>query len=378
MIQKDFFISVLTLGLILCFIACGEKRIAVKSALERVEAFAFDVNDDYLQSYAGSFCYSTSARIDGKQCLVVYNGKLHSVDILNLTDCQPLRQVILAKEGPDQILTPKGIGYYKDSFIIFTTNGLYRVGQDGKVLSKKLLNDLPQVKEDGYGIAVPGLSIYFSVYSFFGFDASKGVVALPLYSYEEDATGEYAKKVLVISCDDWSIRNEVEIDCPDIIKKEGDMQLLSCINVLPHGDWLIYNFPASSKVYVYDLSAKKSKEYDFPSTFTDSFFRLPDMNEEEPGFGCLKTGYYFPLCYDAYHDVFWRVQQGPLDGHGVAGKPFSVMCISTDLMNSAEYVIPAGSKIYPDLAFTDSLVLLPYTGGDKIGENNMCFYGLEY
>lgn len=67
-----------------------------------------------------------------------------------------------------------------------------------------------------------------------------------------------------------------------------------------------------------------------------------------------------------------------MDGHGVAGKPFSVMCISTDLMNSAEYVIPAGSKIYPDLAFTDSLVLLPYTGGDKIGENNMCFYGLEY
>ena len=46
-------------------------------------------------------------------------------------------------------------------------------------------------------------------------------------------------------------------------------------------------------------------------------------------------------------------------------------------MNSAEYVIPAGSKIYPDLAFTDSLVLLPYTGGDKIGENNMCFYGLN-
>ena len=28
--QKDFFISVLTLGLILCFIACGEKIIAVK------------------------------------------------------------------------------------------------------------------------------------------------------------------------------------------------------------------------------------------------------------------------------------------------------------------------------------------------------------
>ena len=41
------------------------------------------------------------------------------------------------------------------------------------------------------------------------------------------------------------------------------------------------------------------------------------------------------------------------------------MCISPDFLNSAEYVIPAGASIYPDLAFTDSLILLPYTGGDK-------------
>ena len=81
----------------------------------------------------------------------------------------------------------------------------------------------------------------------------------------------------------------MEIHCPDVIRKEGDMQLLGCVNVLPYGDRLIYNFPASSKVYVYDLSVKKSKEYDFPSTFTDPFFHLPDINGSEPGFGCLKT-----------------------------------------------------------------------------------------
>jgi hypothetical protein len=193
------------------------------------------------------------------------------------------------------------------------------------VVSKKLLNDFPQIKEEGYGIAVPDLTVYFSVYSFFGFDAANGRVALPLYFYEKDTTGEYPKKVLIVSCDDWNIRDEVEIHCPDVIRKEGDMQLLGCVNVLPYGDRLIYNFPASSKVYVYDLSAKKSKEYDFPSTFTDPFFHLPDINGSEPGFGCLKTGYYFPLCYDAYHNVFWRIQQGPLDGHGVGGKPFSIL-----------------------------------------------------
>ena len=108
------------------------------------------------------------------------------------------------------------------------------------------------------------------------------------------------------------------------------------------------------------------------------FFHLPDINGSEPGFGCLKTGYYFPLCYDAYHNVFWRIQQGPLDGHGVGGKPFPSCVYHLIFLNSAEYVIPAGASIYPDLAFTDSLILLPYTGGDKIGENNMCFYGLQY
>ena len=179
--QNTFFVNVWTLMLILGLIACGEKKTQVKTELQRIEAFAFDDNDDYLQSYAGTFCYSTSARMDGKECLIVYNGKLHSIDILNLADRRPLKQIALAKDGPDQILAPKGIGYYKDSFIILNTGGLYRVGQDGKVVSKKLLNDFPQIKEEGYGIAVPDLTVYFSVYSFFGFDAANGRVALPLF-----------------------------------------------------------------------------------------------------------------------------------------------------------------------------------------------------
>ena len=41
--------------LILGLIACGEKKTQVKTELQRIEAFAFDVNDDYLQSYAGLF-----------------------------------------------------------------------------------------------------------------------------------------------------------------------------------------------------------------------------------------------------------------------------------------------------------------------------------
>lgn len=52
------------------------------------------------------------------------------------------------------------------------------------------------------------------------------------------------------------------------------------------------------------------------------------------------------------------------------------MCILFDFLNSVEYVIFVGVFIYFDLVFIDFLILLLYMGGDKIGENNMCFYGL--
>lgn len=48
--QNTFFVNVWTLMLILGLIACGEKKTQVKTELQRIEAFAFDVNDDYLQA----------------------------------------------------------------------------------------------------------------------------------------------------------------------------------------------------------------------------------------------------------------------------------------------------------------------------------------
>ena len=41
--QNTFFVNVWTLMLILGLIACGEKKTQVKTELQRIEAFAFDV-----------------------------------------------------------------------------------------------------------------------------------------------------------------------------------------------------------------------------------------------------------------------------------------------------------------------------------------------
>lgn len=85
-----------------------------------------------------------------------------------------------------------------------------------------------------------------------------------------------------------------------------------------------------------------------------------------------------PLNYDPVRKVFWRIQQLPVNGHGIVGKNFSVSCIQTDFAKNIEHNIPADQYIYPNLIYARTNILLSYFYGDKIGEDSMCFYGLEW
>ena len=53
--QNTFFVNVWTLMLILGLIAKKKKKTQVKTELQRIEEFALDDNDDYLQRYAGTY-----------------------------------------------------------------------------------------------------------------------------------------------------------------------------------------------------------------------------------------------------------------------------------------------------------------------------------
>lgn len=341
-----------------------------------VETYTFDVTEEYLQSYYNSNCHPTTAKIGENNCMIAYNNLLHAIDLLDLDNRKPLKQIKLMTEGPDGVTGIAGIFYYKGMFVLQTSIGYCRVNMDGKVVSQWSKNEFLATQE-GFTTMTPDLTMFFSIYSFMGFYAEQGLIAFPIYKMEKE-NGEYPKRIIVVSCEDWSVIENIDISYPEQMKKEEKLALLGSINVLPHGNEVIYNYPASSEVYVYKRTDKSTQSYTIPSQFTEPYYRIE--NPGNPMDGGLANGFYFPLRYDACRKVFWRIQQKPVNKEikqGIAGKSFSITRIATNFKQHDEYLIPENQKIYPNLLFTDKMVLLPYTGGDKIGENNICFYGLE-
>lgn len=371
--------SVFVLGALLS--SCGGKKASTNTESDgdspRVEAYSFDVTENYLQTYTNSSCYTVATKLEGTDCMLAYNHQLHTIDIFDLVNKKPLKQVKLEKEGPNGINGVTGLFYYKNSFVLQTSYGYNRVGMDGNILSSWSKNDF-LTSQEGFTTMVPDLGVYFNMYNFMGFDAEQGLVAFTIYKMEKE-NGEYPKKIVLLSCNDWSVLETIDIAYPEQMKKEEKLALLGSINALPHGNEVIYNFPASAEIYVYNRTDKTVRSYPITSKFTEPYYRIEDPEDpEECG---IINGFYFPLCYDACHKTFWRIQQRPTDvekRQGVAGKSFSIIQISADFKDSHEYLIPEDQKIHPSLLFTDKMILLPYQGGEKIGENNICFYGLEW
>jgi len=57
----------------------------------------------FLQAYSSGICRSTSAEMEGKSIFFGYNKKLHSIDMINLSEKKPFKQILLSKDGPNSV-----------------------------------------------------------------------------------------------------------------------------------------------------------------------------------------------------------------------------------------------------------------------------------
>lgn len=357
-------------------ILCGctgksPNRQTKKGDLPRIVCLSIDVTENYAQTYGGSFCQSTSAQIDGKDCFIGYNRHLHCIDIINLTDRKPLKQIPLKYQGPDGIPDVLGMHYYQNTFVIKSSFGFCRIDDKGSILSKWSLSNFFEKEAKDYTFIMPGSEIIImNVYSFMFFDEREGIVAFPIYKDEKNGNGVFEKEILLFSCKDWSIVDRIDISYPTNLQGRKNLDVLGSINVLPHGNLVIYNFPASSEVFVYNRTTQTTRSYDIPSSYAKSIYE-----------GGLTSGFYRPLVYDVHRNTFWRVQDRPFSsGRGVAGKPFSISQISSNFELLGEYSIleeEHSGLIDTNPIFTNDVILFTYNGGEYIGLNNMAFYVLK-
>lgn len=366
-------------GICICasmFCACGggQKQDTAKKEgdkdLERVENVSVDVTEDCIQVYENSWCRATTTQINGTDYMVAYSDPLHCIDLIALDGTPDFQQIKLEKDGPNGATGITGIFHYDSTFVLRTGVGFCRVNRQGEVVSKWNLNDYLD-KNKGFGQRFPEQTVSFNLYKYLGFDAQEGLVVLPVYQYEK-VDGQYPARILVLSCKDWQLVDEIDLVYPEKLKQEKWLGCLGEVQALPHGDKVIYNFPASSDIFVCDRKTKTTRVHSVATRYMKSYYRCQD--EQDQG---LTGGYFMPVRYDRHHDSFWRVQQRKTE-RGLAGKPFSVTRLTSGLELVGEYDMPENKDISSfNVLFTDDKVLFPYMGGEYIGENNIAFYGLK-
>ena len=364
--------------LVIIFCACGNKQnqsLIIKQehneGLERIENHSFNVPSECLQIYEGTDCRAVSAHIKGIDYMIAYNPPLHSIDLIALDGKSPFKQIRLDRQGPNGVPDVRGVFHYENTFVLKTSAGFCRVDTLGNRISS--WNMFDYLKENiGFSTHFPEKTMVYNFFFFIGFDEKEGLVALPLYKFQKE-NNQYPNRVLILSCKDWQIEEELEITYPEYLKKEEWFGCLGEIQVLPHGDKVIYNFPASTDIFVYDRKTKTTQIHHITTKYTDQYYRCEDRFDSG-----VHDGYFLPIRYDSHRRTFWRVQHKNNIGAGMSGKAFSVTQLSTNFEVIGEYDIPERKEISSySMLFTKNMVLFPYLGGEYIGLDNMAFYGLK-
>lgn len=313
--QKIYFLLVFAGWVILLSGGCrnsntsssGKEEVAVKNLV-------IPLNENYLQSYFGSYNIPVHFEKDGKEFMAAFNEKLNSCDVFNLTDKKIAYQIVLEKEGPDRVGVPKGMQYYKGNFLFEAPDSYRLVDSLGHLLlsrPKEPLNNLCQ----GYFSFKPH-QILFMMYKFFAFDRESGTIAVTYYPPEINATPLTHPILIGLLELETGKVEKIEIPYPDIFSKQDKWGIMNDLNVCFNKDKLILNFAGSSNVYVYDRATEKLDTHSIPSDYVDNLIvpkptELGDANDAS-----INAGYYFPLQYDSYRDVYWRLQSGPVRERG--------------------------------------------------------------
>lgn len=191
-----------------------------------------------------------------------YNHLMHSVDIFSLTDQCVVESIELEPEGPDAILKNRvGSFMFNDSLLIFRgyENEIKMIDRKYRTLYRKVV---PFTPEENYRLVCKGLLPG----QFEGGNAMRlynNTIVTPVYP-DGDPTME---DVLVTSV---NLNNGYVEHLPVSYPKDMEEDLskygsLTYPYLTVSADRLVYNFPYTSHVYVYNVKSGKTETFSLES-----------------------------------------------------------------------------------------------------------------
>jgi len=323
--------------------------------------------DIYLQTYAAvAMTIPVMYRENDTDFLAAFNPQIYSLDILNITDKIVYKQIRLQKEGPNGILNPTGLGYYKGKFVISTSKGYHLVDKEGHITSTRVNPSVEDLYKKGYG-NMKEPNILFNIFNSFPFDPETGSIALIFYPEETNhatVKQDFLIRIFSLETEDTE---DIRIPYPAEFTGKVKWGIMNDLKVSFNKDKLIYNFAGSFKIYTFDRKTKAIEEYKVPSQYIDNLL-IPkimpgDGAEPSENFGSLTAGYYYSVQYDPFRNVYWRIQMGPSSNVFSINRVMSISKISPDFKTSKEIPLPKEQDIYVNLFIGKDGVWLDYQKG---------------
>ena len=262
---SSFFVGAITL---LCLqSACSEKPKHQVLDLTDYDSIAVTIDYPILSSYSRLQPYIRN----GEMYVVGYNHFEHYYDFINLSGGKHF-SVELQREGADGVLTPSDFVVLQDEIVCKNQEGVIVVGMDGKVKHRLPMQEL--VHPENVYSATPRTATLGN-YNYWDADGNR--VFIPLYPL---VSGVPAGKIYDA---EKHTLEPLPFSYPDSIQQAiQSLGSLSAPSVNGDADRIVYNYPISSKVYLYDWKTKDTKVIDMRSLTVSneldiSEFNIPDQ-----------------------------------------------------------------------------------------------------
>lgn len=322
--------SLVCLFVSVLLMSCSEKKSLEMRTLSVYDSISVSIDYPILSEYVIGvpYCKGDSIYVTG------YNHYNHSIDFVNLSGGDNFI-VTFQKEGPNGVLPVQLYCFVGDKIVCRDRSGILTLAMDGSVIDRLPRKDLETPAEQ-YSLGVKGL------YNYRYLNNLDDKVLIPLSPIEKGGSVHIGKMY------DVSLGSlEFLSPCypPKVVDNVQYLEGLSIPDInIYDTDKIVYNFPFSSLVYLYDQKIGKTKVLDIRSGTIDNeldFDEWKDMSVVDRAVKEYYMSRFGRVYYSPLLEKYYRVHYGAEEKGG--GKPRNMYLMVFDESGDVieEYLLPS-------------------------------------
>jgi len=257
--------------------------------------------------------------IETEEYLIGYNRNGHQLELYHLSQNSPLGLIALKKTGPDGIPTVSNLYVHNlDSIFILSFHKLLLINREGKILKSIRVNNSTNTDVNGIdfdqlvfcGSTEDMNSMYFDDRTNRLFIPTKSVrsASEEIY-YQPSLFGYLDLNTLDYTPIDVSYPNEFKDRVFPLVKP----------NISFYKERVIYNFPFSSKIFVYDINKRSVHSFPAKSKLSKNLSESIAYSNRNRDMELLREIFtrnptFYKVTYDDYRNVYYRWHFAENDG----------------------------------------------------------------